>query len=417
MPSPDSAPAAAWPGPVWPGPYGPGEPSGDGPPRAARLGRPLRAVAVLALLVALAGCAPSPDPDRPPDLFPDARGPHRRVTAVARYTPATLYEYIDGQAPYVVSFGFVELTTADYRRGDEPVTTVDVYDMGSPQNAFALVRSNANLEAQPLAVGAGGAGGDGRVEFRKGRYYVAVSNPDAAEAHHVEALARRLADDLPDADGPPPCLAWLPTDGCIEKSEKFLPQAYLGYEPLADAASARYRLAPPGDADPGPDAAPAREATLFVCRYDSPAAAATALVAFRSQVGAQSTPAPLDAPALEAIGQAASADAVPDAVGPGPYGPGEPSGDGPPGATGGLPASASRDGQGAAVALESTGAAGAEASAEASPPPDGFIAERFVMGRLLIFRSGRFLAGMLPYDADPATLSLLSRLAQHLDGL
>jgi len=297
-------------------------------------------LALAALLLALTGCAPTGDADAP-DLFPAARGPYRRVTAVARYTPANLYEYIDGQAPYVVSFGFAGLATADYRRADEPVTTVDVYDMGSIENAFALFRSNANLEASPVAIGTEGAGGEGRIEFWQGRYYVAVSSPAAEDDTPVRDLARRLAADLPPTDRMPACLGWLPADGRVEASEKFLPGAYLGYEVLRSAASARYRVGR-GEAAP--------EVTLFACRYESPDAAGEALAAFRTQLAERSAPVPLAAAGLADLGG------------------------------------------------------------------DGFVAEEFVMGRLVIFRAGRFLAGMVPWPDHPAATSLLAALAAHVKG-
>jgi len=320
--------------------------------------------ALVGLLLAFAGCSP-PDNVEQLDLFPAQCGPYRRTADVARYTPANLHEYINGEAPYVVSFGFQGLATADYRRADEPATTVDVYDMGSAQNAFALFRSNANLEASPVEIGTEGAGGEGRIEFWQGRYYAVVSNPAAEDDAAVRDLARRLAADLPPTGRMPPCLGWLPAEGRVEASLRFTPQAYLGYEVLSSAASARYRLrrnarddtgAGAGEGGQGPGQRPgeggrAAEGTLFACRYESPDAAAAALAAFKDQVAAQST-----------------------------------------------------------LALLTD-------TEKASVGPDGFVAEEFVMGRLIVFRAGRFLAGMFPCSAAPADRSLLATLAAHLKAL
>jgi len=306
-----------------------------------------------AALLALAGCAP-PDAETEPDLLPAARGPYRRVTPVARYTPANLYEYIDGQAPYVVSYGFVGLATADYRRADEPVTTVDVYDMGSVRNAFALFRSNANLESSPLDIGTEGAGGEGRIEFWQDRYYVVVSSPAAEDDTPVRDIARLLAADLPPTARLPDCLAWLPAEGRIEASLTFTPTAYLGYEVLRHAAAARFRLgemasgAAPAKEAPG--GKPPPEVTLFACRYESPDAAAEALAAFRTQLASQS----------------------------------------------------------ASMSLEEAELADLAA--------EGFVADKFVMGRLVVFRRGRFLAGMLPWPDHPAARPCLAALAGHVKG-
>jgi len=324
-----------------------------GLPASARRPRgALFAAMLAAAFLALAGCAPAPEADAP-DFLPAARGPYRRVTPVARYTSSNLYEYIDGQAPYVVSYGFVGLATADYRRADEPVTTVDVYDMGSVRSAFALFRSNANLESSPLDIGTEGAGGEGRIEFWQDRYYVVVSSPAAEDDTPVRDIARAVADDLPPTGRMPDCLAWLPAEGRIEASLTFTPTAYLGYEVLQHAAAARFRLGETEGAGGAKEAAggkPPPEVTLFACRYASPDAAVEALAALRTQLAGQSAPMSLEEAEL------------------------------------------------------------ADLAAE------GVVADKFVMGRLVVFRQGRFLAGMLPWPDHPAARPCLAALAAHVKG-
>jgi len=358
-------------------------------PRPALAGRAERRVPLaacppvfLAITLLLAGCTSEPG-DGQPNLLPPERGSLRRATDVTRYTPQTLHEYINGQAPYVVSFGMLGLATADYRQADEPVTTVDVYDMGSADNAFAIFRSNADVEGSPLDLGAEGAGADGRIEFWKNRYYVVVSNPLAEDPAIVRDLAERVAADIPPTDAMPAYLGWLPEEGRVARSEKYLAEAYLGYESLTRCVTARFAV--------GEGETPA-EVTLFVCRYDSPDAATAALEEFKKQVAAQSTIAPLDADSHRAIQAGAEA----------------------PGATGGSPASAAGDAE--APGAGAPGATGG-LSASAASPVDGFIADKFVMGRLIIFRSGPHLAGILPYSGTPPTRTLLGRLAKHVEAL
>ena len=235
-----------------------------------------RTIAVVAIGAALAGCASSPDDD----LLPPERGGWRREGDVTRYTADNLYDYIDGSAPFVISFGFRSLATADYRRADEPVTTVDLYDMGSSDDAFALFRNKANLEAEPVEVGSEGAGSEARIEFWQGPYYVAVSNPSPEESEHVLALARDVAKSLPATEAWPAYLDLLPTDGRVPRSEKYLPDSFLGYEALQCTVSARHKV---GDA----------EVTLFACRYDTPQAAAQALDAFKAQLEKKNPTKPL----------------------------------------------------------------------------------------------------------------------------
>ena len=250
--------------------------SGD-PRRSAWVSVARRVVVAVLLAPALAGCGSSSDDD----LLPPERGEWRRAGAVTRYTSENLYDYIDGSAPFVISFGFRSLQAADYRRGEEPVTTVDLYDMRSSDNAFALFRNMANLEAQPVEVGAEGAGAEARIEFWQGPYYVVVSNPSPEEREHVLTLARDVAASLPPTEAWPAYLELLPAAGRVPRSEKYLPGSFLGYEVLKRAVSARYKLA---------DA----EVTLFACRYDTPQAAAQALDAFKAQLEKRVPTKPLD---------------------------------------------------------------------------------------------------------------------------
>ncbi len=109
-------------------------------------------LAALSLALTACGCATSPDDD----LLPGRCGEWRLAGPVREFTAANLHEQIDGAAPFVISFGFRSLAAADYRCGDGPATGVEVYDMGSIDNAFALFRSNASVEATPIEVGTEG---------------------------------------------------------------------------------------------------------------------------------------------------------------------------------------------------------------------------------------------------------------------
>ena len=239
------------------------------PPPPQGAGIALTANFVLALLLAAAasGCAPSAGEQ----LLSPARGDWKRTGPVQTFRPENLFEYIDGQAPLVISFGFKTLRTAGYRRAAEPETTVDIYEMGSAANAFALFRSNANLDADPLDVGAegAGAGADARIEFWKGPRYVVLNNPYADERPHVLALARELAQAMPPGEGWPAYLDLLPATGRAARSEKFLPADFLGQPFLKRTVSARYKVG-------------GREVTIFACRCDTAEEAAQALDSWQS---------------------------------------------------------------------------------------------------------------------------------------
>ena len=202
-----------------------------------------------------------------------------RVGAVRHFTPENLYDYINGVAPVVCSFGFRSLAQATYRReADEAV--VDIYDMGAADNAFALFRSQSNVEAAPLDVGTEGSSDEARVEFWQARFYVAASSAAPEARDRVAALARELARDLPPTEAWPAYLGLLPAEGRLARSETYAPADFLGHECLERAVAARYTVV-------------GREAMIFACRYESAAEAASALARLEAHYRQKQPPRPL----------------------------------------------------------------------------------------------------------------------------
>jgi len=226
---------------------------------------PDRLLLALTLAAAAGGCA-RPLGER---VLVATRGAWTRSGPVGRFTPGNLYNYIDGEAPLVISFGFRSLAQAVYQSGAGDEATVDIYDMGSADNAFALFRSHANVEAKPLEVGAEGAGGEGQVEFWQHRFYVAVSAPSLGEGQSLVPLARALARDLPPTTAWPGYLERLPATGRVARSEQYAPTDFLGHDFLKRTVSARYQVG-------------GREAMVFACRYEQPSEAAAALARFEA---------------------------------------------------------------------------------------------------------------------------------------
>ncbi|NOZ60439.1 MAG: hypothetical protein GXO74_02050, partial [Calditrichaeota bacterium] len=56
------------------------------------------------------------------------------------YDPENLFEYIDGGADIFLSFGFQQLQVRDFAF-DSLQFTVELYNMGTPLNAFGIYKS------------------------------------------------------------------------------------------------------------------------------------------------------------------------------------------------------------------------------------------------------------------------------------
>jgi hypothetical protein len=196
---------------------------------------------VAALLIAAVffqlGCG-RPSPDAPPDqptppaaLLPgtDDLAGWVRSTEPEVFDPDTLYEYIDGQAPFYLDYGFREVATAEYTAGDRSMV-MDIYRMAGPEEAFGIFAAERTTDDRPVDIGAEASVGANVLGFWKGTFYVKLVSyavgPGIEEA--LVSVARSVADRIPGGSGPLPLFELLPEENRVTGSERFIPTAFLG---------------------------------------------------------------------------------------------------------------------------------------------------------------------------------------------
>ena len=150
-----------------------------------------------------AGVATRVDTSKPSAPFPELDLPGWQASGkLSRFTPENLYQKINGRADAYVQFHVVGLTFGSYHHQTITDRTVDVYwyDMGEPQNAFALYRSEAPQDAARVAIGREGYQTGGAVFFWKGASYIQVlpTSFDDADARVALRIAERLAERIED---------------------------------------------------------------------------------------------------------------------------------------------------------------------------------------------------------------------------
>jgi len=164
------------------------------------------------------------------------------------FLPDTLYEYINGAAENYLSYGFVELALGQYGGPDGAEMTVEIYDMGTPENAFGVYGSERYPDSRFLPLGGQGYIEEGVLNYFAGRFYVKLLAYPAGEG--TEAALHAFADGvlrgIPDPGGfPLPVLAF-PKAGLVENSEKFILRDFLGLAFLTRGTVASYRTAEGG---------------------------------------------------------------------------------------------------------------------------------------------------------------------------
>ncbi len=178
-------------------------------------------------------------------LLPQGSDVGARLTeGPAFYSPGNLYEYIDGGAEAFVGYDFVALAHAVYQRGDAEIT-VDVYDMGRPDNAFGIYSSERSPEYSFISIGAEGYQGDLLINFLHDRYYVKLSAFSDTQKGPglLEPFARWISSAVGTAPSLPKPLSLFPAANLLPHTQTFVLRSPLGREFLSPAYTARYSLA------------------------------------------------------------------------------------------------------------------------------------------------------------------------------
>ncbi len=192
--------------------------------------------------------------ENPSFTFPDEIAGWR-IDDRGRWTPETLYRYINGGAELFLSHGFEAAASRRYAREDQPEITVDIFRMQRPQDAFAVY--SLSREREDGGFGQGAQVGAGLLLFWKHRYFVSIlaspQTPESREA--VREIARRIDAAVPETGPLPDVVSMLPPEGRRSGSVRFFrhhawqnvygfisTENLLGIGDDVPAAAARYDL-------------------------------------------------------------------------------------------------------------------------------------------------------------------------------
>jgi hypothetical protein len=132
------------------------------------------------------------------------------------YDRDTLYGYMNGGAEVFLAFDFREVFVRRYRRDGAEDIVLDVYDMGSPAEAFGLF--SCDREDPEAGIGQDSEFGFGMLRFWQNRFFVTIvthAEDETADAAILD-LGRAVAAELGPDGEPPAMLSLLPTDGLID---------------------------------------------------------------------------------------------------------------------------------------------------------------------------------------------------------
>lgn len=131
-----------------------------------------------------------------------------------------LYDYLDGGAELYLAYDFQQLFVQDYRSGETPIT-VEVYLMGTSQDAFGLY--SLDQEGENIQIGDKANYGSGLLKFWKGNYFVRITDMNGNDQNKeaILQLGKNIESKIEMKGQKPELLSKLPPEGLIPNSQRF----------------------------------------------------------------------------------------------------------------------------------------------------------------------------------------------------
>lgn len=165
-----------------------------------------------------------------------------REEAPSFYKPDNLYEYIDGGADIYLLYDFQRVLHQNFKTGNGELT-VDIYDMGKPENAFGMYAAERSPRYKFVAIGVEGYRSEGTLNFLQDHYYVKLAASGAKASAALDPFARMLSKRIGGSAKAPLLLAKLPQEHRVAHSEQYVRKDPLGHAFLAPAYVVGYTWA------------------------------------------------------------------------------------------------------------------------------------------------------------------------------
>ena len=178
--------------------------------------------------------------EKPPEgLLPTSCAPGWAMEGkAATYTPENLYRYINGEAELYLPYGFKRAAAVRYIKAATPSggpqengLVVNIFEMGSPLDAFGIYSNYRSSTLPQMKVGVEGFLDETEVMFYQDRYFVQIetSGTLTQDAGLFQSCAETVSGNLPEGREKPRELELLKVAGAVVLTEKYYPRGLLGY--------------------------------------------------------------------------------------------------------------------------------------------------------------------------------------------
>lgn len=176
--------------------------------------------------------------------FPDLSG-YKKNTDFQIFISDNLWDFIDGAAETYLSYGFVDLHIAEYKKGKNLIK-LEIYRHTDHIMAFGIYSTERSPSFKFMNLGSQGYKADGAINFFKGNFYVKIRTYSKSEKtlQSAESLALSVAGMLEGSVDMPSVLSMFPADGKKKNEEMYINESVLGHKFLKGAFRANYESGP-----------------------------------------------------------------------------------------------------------------------------------------------------------------------------
>ncbi|MBN1348649.1 hypothetical protein JXJ21_04505 [candidate division KSB1 bacterium] len=160
------------------------------------------------------------------------------------YEPDNLFEYINGSADLYLAYDFKQLATVGFIDPAEMSIVIDIYDMGTPLDAFGVYSVSRSPSNQFEAIGAEAIVSDYHIRFYKNQYVVDLNASDASPEiqQALRKFAKAVAAGIGDDNVELKELRLLPQKDMLPKSLKYIRSGLLGHKFLSRGLEAGFMV-------------------------------------------------------------------------------------------------------------------------------------------------------------------------------
>jgi len=154
-------------------------------------------------------------------LFPLVVDDYRAEKKDESYNRNTSYRYMDGAAELYRAYAFKLLLVRKYVKVDHPSILVELFDMGTSEDAFGIF--SYQTEDEEVGVGQGSDYGGGLLRFWKGKYFANVyaERDTPSMRNDILKIGRAIAGNIKQEGKKPSLIRLLPSEGLSERSIRF----------------------------------------------------------------------------------------------------------------------------------------------------------------------------------------------------